>query len=216
MELWTTWIDFLQTSMGLLATHFGFSEAVTIIALTLIARLALMPVSLAAAYRMEKNKATLARIKPQLEALREAHQSDSSQLAAQTIQLYRDNGVSFFDRIAVFNLGSQAIFGLGAFQSLNRAAFASKFLWIASLAKPDFFLTVVVGVLMLLSMALMPGAASDTSMLLMLSIPIIVSVVAVAALPSALGIYWATSNAMTVVQALLLRGVLARQRPLVA
>jgi YidC/Oxa1 family membrane protein insertase len=65
---------------------------------------------------------------------------------------------------------------------------------------------------MMLGMALMPGATHDASMLPMLAIAVAVSVFAVAALPSALGIYWATSNAVTVLQTLALRVMLARRR----
>jgi YidC/Oxa1 family membrane protein insertase len=212
MELWNIWTHLLATTLGSFATHFGFSEAVAIIALTLIARAALMPISLTAAYRMQKNKEALNRIKPALEELRKAFKDNPSELAARTMTLYRQNGIAFVDKVSLLNLGSQGAFGLGVFQVLHRTVFRSKFLWISNLAKPDFVLTVLVGVLMLLGMALMPGAMADTSMLSMLAISVVVSLIAVAALPSALGIYWATSNAVTVVQTLALRGLLARRR----
>lgn len=63
---------------------------------------------------------------------------------------------------------------------------------------------------MLAGMALMPGATQDTSMWLMMAVALLVSVIAVAALPSALGIYWATSNAVSLVQTLALRGLMFR------
>lgn len=216
MELWSIWTHLLEANLGFLAAHFGFSEAVAIIVLTLIARAAMMPVSLAAAYRMQKNKEALERIKPALEELRQTFKDNPSELATRTMALYRKNGISFMDKVSLLNIGSQGVFGLGVFQVLNRMVFSSKFLWISNLAKPDFLLTVLVGALVLLSLVLMPGATADTSMLLMLAIPVLISVVAVAALPSALGIYWATSNAVTLVQTLALRGLLARQRHLAA
>lgn len=216
MELWSIWTHLLEANLGFLAAHFGFSEAVSIIVLTLIARAAMMPVSLAAAYRIQKNKEALERIKPALEELRQTFKDNPSELATRTMALYRKNGISFMDKVSLLNIGSQGVFGLGVFQVLNRMVFSSKFLWISNLAKPDFLLTVLVGALVLLSLVLMPGATADTSMLLMLAIPVLISVVAVAALPSALGIYWATSNAVTLVQTLALRGLLARQRHLAA
>jgi YidC/Oxa1 family membrane protein insertase len=216
MELWTLWTHLLEASVGSLATYFGFSEAVAIIVLTLIARLALMPVSLTAAYKMQLNKEAMNRIKPALEELRETFKDKPSELASRTMALYRENGISFLDKVSMLNLGSQGVFGLGVFQALNRMVFNSKFLWISNLAKPDFMLTVLVASLMLLGMLLMPGATADTSMLLMLAISVVISVIAVAALPSALGLYWATSNAVTVVQTIALRGLLARRRYLAA
>ena len=212
MELWTLWTHTLDTALSLLAANFGFSEALTIIALTLMVRLSLLPVSLTSAYRMQRNKEAMERIKPQLEALRRTLQDQPRELAAQTLALYRAHGIVFMDKLSLLNLVSQSVFGLGIFQSLSRTVFHSKFLWIASLAKPDLWLTVLVSVLMLLGMALMPGATHDTSMLLMLAVPVVVSVIAVAALPSALGVYWATSNAVTLLQTLALRALLARRR----
>lgn len=212
MELWTLWIHTLDAALALLAANFGLSEALTIILLTLMVRLSLLPVSLTSAYRMQRNKEAMERIKPQLETLRKALQDQPRELATQTLALYREHGIVFMDKLSLLNLVSQSVFGIGIFQSLSRTVFQSKFLWIASLAKPDLWLTVLVTVLMLLGMALMPGATHDTSMLLMLAVPVVVSVVAVAALPSALGIYWATSNAVTLLQTLALRGLLARRR----
>lgn len=216
MELWTMWTHALQAGVGLIAAQLGLSEALAIIVLTLIARAAMLPVSLASAYRMQINKEAVARLKPTLEALRERLKADPAELARQTMALYRENGVQFIDKLSLLNIGSQSVFGLGLFQALNRISFDSKFLWIANLAKPDLWLTLLVGALMLLGMTLMPGALHETNMLLMMAVAVIVSVVTIAALPSALGLYWATSNAATVLQTLALRGLLARRRRLMA
>lgn len=216
MELWTIWTHLLEAALGFLGAQLGFSEAVSIIVLTLIARGALMPVSLTAAYKAQKSKEAMERIKPALEALRATHKDNPSELAAQTMALYRQNGITFMDKVSVLNMGSQGIFGLGIFQVLKRTVFNSRFLWIPNLARPDLALTVLVGALMLLGTALMPGATGSTSMWLMIAVPVVISIIAVAALPSALGLYWATSNAVTVLQTLALRGLLARRRPLIA
>lgn len=213
MELWTMWTHLLQASLGYFAAHFGLSEAVAIIALTLLARIAMMPISLTAAYRMQKNKEALERIKPALDELRKTYKDNPSELSARTMSLYRENGITFIDKVSMLNMGAQGIFGLGIYQCLKRTMFSTKFLWIPNLAKPDFLLTLLVGVLMVLGMAVMPGATANTSMLLMVAISVVVSMFAIAALPSALGIYWATSNAVTVVQTLALRGLLVRLAP---
>jgi YidC/Oxa1 family membrane protein insertase len=212
MELWTMWTHLLEAGIGSLATHFGLPEAVAIIVFTLVARIALTPVSLTAAYKMQKNKEAMNRVKPAIEELRKTYKDSPSELATRKMALYRDNGITFLDKVTMLNIASQTVIGLGLFQTLKRMVFSSKFLWISNLAKPDFVLTILVGALMLFGMALMPGSTTDTSTLLTLAIPVIISVIAIAALPSALGIYWATSSAMTVVQTIALRGALARHR----
>jgi len=201
----------LEALLGFLSTYFGFSEAVAIIVLTLIARSIMMPVSLTAAYRMQKNKEAIERIKPALENLRKKFKDNPHELAARTMALYRENGITFMDKISLMNIGSQGIFGIGIFNVLKHMIFRSKFWWISNLGKPDFLLTVIIGILTVAYMALMPGATDNPSMLLMIAVSVVISVIAAATLPSALGIYWATSNVVTVAQSLALRGLLARR-----
>jgi YidC/Oxa1 family membrane protein insertase len=210
VELWTSWLSFLSSSLSAFSAHFGLSEAVAIIALTAIARLVLMPVSLRAAYQGELSRRALERLKPELAKLRETFKGDHAQLSARTMQLYRENGINPLGRWGLLNIGSQAAFGIAVFQILQKADFTSRFLWIANLSKPDFWLTAVVTLLMLLGVALMPGTSMEMPMVLTLAIPLVIAVIAIAAMPSAIGIYWATSNVFTVVQAVILRTILPR------
>jgi YidC/Oxa1 family membrane protein insertase len=212
MELWTMWTNILESALGFFTTYFGFSDAVAIILLTLLARTLMMPFSLTSAYRMQKNKYAIDRIKPALEELRKKYKDNPNKLANRTMQLYRDNGIKFMDKISVLNIGFQGMFGIGTYQILRRMVFRTRFWWISDLAKPDFLLTVLVGALMLLGMSLMPDANHNASMVFMLAVPVVISIIAIAALPSAIGIYWATSNAVTVVQTLVLRGLLTGAR----
>jgi YidC/Oxa1 family membrane protein insertase len=88
------------------------------------------------------------------------------------------------------------------YRSVSHMEYTSRFLWIPSLAKPDLWLTALVTALMVLTMAAAPGAtnsANGTALLFML-LPVLVSVAAIAAMPSAIGVYWATSNAVTLGQ----------------
>lgn len=76
MELWAMWTHLLEAGIGLLAARLGLSEAIAIIVLTLIARAAMLPVSLVSAYNMQVNKEAIARLKPALDPLRERLEGD--------------------------------------------------------------------------------------------------------------------------------------------
>ncbi len=212
MGIWNIWTSLLSNGLTFFSAHFGVSEAIAIICLTLVARVVLMPLALAASFRAELNKQKMNRIKPELEALKVLHKDNSSELAAATMKLYKANGVTFFDRLTILNMGSQGIFGFGIYQVLGKARFTARFLWIADIAKPNLMLTLLVGALMLLSMAVGPGAMAEPSMIMMLLVSVTVTVIAIAAMPSAVGIYWATSNAFSVGQTLILRGLISRQK----
>ena len=212
MELWTTWMHILESVLWFLTMHFGFSEAASIIILTLLARAAMMPLSLSAAYKAQTNKEKIERIKPTLEKLRNKFKDNPHELATRTMALYREKGIKFIDKKTILNIVAQSIFGLGMFKVLRRIEFRSKFLWIADLGKPDFLLTILVGILMAVSMVLMPESTGHASMWLMIAVPVLISVIAVATLPSAIGIYWATSNVVTIGQTLALRGLISRRQ----
>lgn len=206
MSIWQLWIDKITVSLQWVTHHFGWSDAVAIIALTVGMRLLLMPISLAAGVRMHHNKSTMARLKPEFDALQTSLKDDPVALARASMALSQRHGVTLFGKITLLNIGTQTVVALGAFQSLRKLLLPSRFLWIGSLAKPDLWLALLVGILMLLSMALVPGAAEQGSPWFRL-IAIFVLVPALASLPSALGVYWVASNAMSLVQALALRRI---------
>ena len=192
------------------------------ILLTLVVRLALMPISLTSALRMQANKRKMQLLKPQLEALKALHGDDKAELSSETMRLYRESGVTWMDRIMLGHIATQSLFGIGLFQVLNKAAITSKFLWIANLAKPDLWLSLLIKpdlwlsllivVLMLLSMALMPGATAETSHWVTMLVSMAVIGAVVFAMPSLVGIYVATSSAVAVLQACVVRAVINSQR----
>ena len=99
MELWTLWTGALAESMQYLSGHFGLSEAAAIVVLTLAARIAMAPLSLAAGYQAHRNRLAMERIKPAIERLRERFKDNPQKLAARTLALYRENGIRFFGRL---------------------------------------------------------------------------------------------------------------------
>ncbi|WP_172476490.1 membrane protein insertase YidC [Iodobacter fluviatilis] len=194
----------------MLTSHLGISEAFSIMLLTLCMRAAMMPLSLASAHQMHKNKLAMAELKPMQAKLSEQHKSNPKALIKQSMALYREHGISFITKAMLGNMATRSVFGMGLFHALSSISFTSKCLWLASLAKPDFILNLLTGALMFSGLILMPGAASDTTSMLVLMIPVIVSIIALSSLPAAIGIYWASTNAATIVQALLLRGMIKR------
>jgi len=204
MQLWTMWVDFLNDGLYAFIAHFGVSQAAGIILLSLLVRAALFPLSLAAARSMQKNKVALEQVKPEVERLRETLKDQPTELATQTMALYRQNGIRLMGWPTLLNMVSQSVFGIGFLQALKAANFHSRFLWLADLGKPDMLLSILVGALLFFSMQVAPGSA-DQHAQLMIWIPVLISTIALLSFPSAVGLYWATSNAVGVAQALLLR-----------
>lgn len=204
----TLWTDFLANCITTLA-GFGLSEAAAIIVLTLIVRSLLLPLTLKVAYRAHLNKLKLAALQPKLEAIRQRCRDDGLNMAQETSALYRKHGIRFFDKLGLFNLFAQGTVGIGIWQTLKKNLFHSNFLWIADISKGDVALTFLVGVLIFISSLLLPNAAEQSSLLLLL-IPAVIAMFVLMTLPSAVALYWGTSSAVSIVQALCLRWFIYR------
>lgn len=127
-----------------------------------------------------------------------------------SMSLYKENNIKIFPKPTLYNIVLQGTFGIGAFQTIKSMALSSKFLCIANIAKPDVLLAIVVGLLTFISMVMMPSSAKQ-NMTLLYMIPAIIAVVALIAFPSSLGLYWATSNLVTIFQQLILRFIISRE-----
>ncbi len=204
MSVWTFWTDGLANALEFLSAHYGLSQAWAIITLTIAVRLALMPISAGAMLRAGRNRDRLEALKPELAALRDRLKDEPQALAKQTMALYRQNGIRFFDRLSVANLAGQTIFGLGMFRMLRKTKLAASFLWISDIAKPDVILALVTATLMALAMMMAPASHQQMS-LVMILIPLAISVISMVTFPSAIGLYWASSNLVSLSQTLIVR-----------
>jgi YidC/Oxa1 family membrane protein insertase len=210
MEIWSFWTAFITTGIDMLSMHFGLSEALAIIIFTLLARIILMPISLKSSLKMYKNKQAIERVKPEIDRLREVYRNNPEELSKRVMAIYKKNGIKFIDRASIMNISSQGILGLGIFQVLRDMEVGPKFMWITDIAKPDVILAFVVGVLTFFSMQMMPGLSEQQSQLLLL-VPAMMSMFVLVGFPSAIGLYWATSNIVTMVQSLVLRMLILQE-----
>src|SRR5436190_17153110 len=109
-------------------------------------------------------------------------------------QLYRKHDCSPFDLPTLMGSFIQLpIFGMlyGAIRSSLSSS--SAFLWIKSLAAPDFFLTLVILCLTSVSAYLMPSASAQMRSTLII-IQVVVTFFIVWKLAAGLGLYWASSG----------------------
>ena len=210
MEIWNLFTDFIVQSITFFTQDVGVSQAAAIILFTVIGRLVLMPINLVAMANMVRNKKAIAALKPELDSIKSNYKEHPSEIAKLTMALYKKHNIKFIDKKSVINMASQGVFGLGTFQALQQIVFNSKFAWIASIAKPDIALSLLVGAITYLSM-MMPGSAEQTSTLLFL-IPAIICVVTLVNFPSAIGLYWAASSSTSLLQSLLVNKYFKNQQ----
>ena len=214
MELWSTFINLIQQSIEILTSQLGFSQALAIILVTILARLILMPINTRAMINIYKNKKALAKITPQLDHIKKTYKENPKEMMKRTMALRKKHQIRVLDKTSVTNTASQGLFGFGMFQTLQQMVLNSKFVWIANIAKPDVALAVVVGALTYLSMIVMPGGAEQANVA-MFVIPALISFAVLVSFPSAIGLYWATTNLITVAQSIIIKKYFQKQESVI-
>ena len=97
MTLWMQWLNALDGFLEFLSSHVGLGDGLAIVALTLIVRTAILPISWSSAYRSCIRQKTIARLQPELQRLKEKFGDQPKMYAEQLVALYRENGMTLTD-----------------------------------------------------------------------------------------------------------------------
>jgi membrane protein insertase Oxa1/YidC/SpoIIIJ len=190
MPLWNEIVEILRESIFAYAQVCNGSLGTGILAVTFLARLALMPLGIRIARAAAHQQEVIAKLRP----------GDSKRLAEETRRLLDREGVSPF-RLAGGPGGAAQILVVIALYSAVREASASggRFLWIRNIAKPDWPLVLVATILTVLAGATgsVPGSHYRS---VMLGISAAVTLVALTKLSAGVGLYWAMSSLFGAVQ----------------
>ena len=144
-------------------------------------------------------------LKPKLARLNERHAGDPAAKAKAMQALYREHGVSGGLGSSLLVALVQAPLGAGIYAAIRQGvAGAGSFLWIPKLARPDVMLALVVGLLSFAALLLNP-AMSEQARTLLHWLPVVVSFLVVWHLAAGLGLYWAGSSGVNLLQMALLR-----------
>src|SRR5436190_7289779 len=95
---WSLVVGFVRALVFATAHICGNSVGSGILAVSVIVRLALLPLTYRAASRAMTHQARLAELKPALERLRRVHAGDRAALAEATMRLYREHGIELMPR----------------------------------------------------------------------------------------------------------------------
>jgi len=195
--------EILASAMTQLSTLFDGNMGWTILALALVVRLALFPLTLHLSRRMLANQQKIRALQPQVDAIKARLASDPKAMFAAISALYKENDARMFDRSSLLG----ALVQLPAFGLLYKAitnASSGSFLWIRNLASPDTALTLVVLALTAIAAYYAPTTAADTAMVMM-AVQILATAFILWKLAAGVGLYWAVSAFASVVQSLVLR-----------
>lgn len=210
MNVWGAWVVLLQHSLQEIAVTSGLGMGFSIILLTVICRLVLLPVSWPCACQARIRRLRLERLKPELKRLQHRHQGDGQAYLDQMTRLYRRHGLSLADSRGVLGSLAQMPVVIGMFQMLRTTVTAGRFLWVSSLARPDLLIAIIAGLTTTLVMLANPDLPAQARALL-IALPAILTFVFALKVASAVGLYWIVSNGIAAVQTALVHRVVARR-----
>jgi YidC/Oxa1 family membrane protein insertase len=208
--IWLTLISALQGAITFIAAATGGNIGLAIVTVSVALRVALLPFTLRLARRAEQQRAILAHIQPEIERLKRRLRDQPDRLASETLALYKRHGLKPFDLSSAGILFLQLPLVSALYGAISRGLGAGRrFLWIADLAKPDLILVAITGALTYWTN--IAGASRDVTR----TAAVISAALTIAIMwrvSAALGLYWASSTAVGVVQALWLRRKVTSQR----
>lgn len=192
----------VQTAITLLAAATGGSIGLAIITVSIALRIALLPLTIRIARRAEEQRAILEQIQPEIARLKAQYRSEPERLSTETLALYRKHGAQPFDLQTIGLVLLQLPIVSTLYSAIRTLGAGRGFLWIADLAKPDFLLVAITGLLTYLTSLL--GTSKDVQR----GAAVISTAITVAILwrlSAAVGLYWASSTAIGAVQTMWLR-----------
>lgn len=189
---------------------------VDIVILTLLVRLALIPLTQVSMRNMRE----MQRLQPQMKRLRERYKDDQARLQKELMELYRRHRVNPLSGCLPMILQIPIFFGLyNALRLSIDLRHAPFVLWIRDLSAAECYpgaklgtcnfvgvagvgipvLVILMGLSMLVQQWLTPAAGDPTQQRMMMIMPLVFTVMFVA-MPSGLVLYWLTSNLVSIAQ----------------
>jgi len=138
-------VDVVRAALFAAGHLLGGSIGGAIIALSLLVRLALLPLTIRLARRAIAQQVILASLRPQLERLRIRYRDEPDRLAEHTIALYRQAGYRPFTPTGILGAAVQLPLVAALYGAVRSGiATGARFCWIPDLARPDGLLALAV------------------------------------------------------------------------
>lgn len=212
--MWSAYTDLVRAALFAFAHLLGGSVGGAILVMTLLVRLALMPLTLRLARRAHERALAMAKLAPRIELLQKRHAADPAKAYREISALHRRAGVPILDSHGMLGGLAQAPAFLGLYGAISRGFPAgTAFLWIRDLARPSALVAIAGAAVAALVPFTAPatGAASAQKMALVSAVlAASVTLLVLLRASSGLGLYWVASSGMSVLQNAVLRRQLRR------
>lgn len=199
MQIWMMWLDTLRAVLAFLSSDVGLGLGLAIIAVTICLRILLLPVSWRCAYTACLRQKRVRKLQPELERIRKRFVGRPQALAEETMRLYRRRGLRQIETLPILGAFVQMPVFLGMLSVLRQGLQGARFLWVASLTRPDFWFALIASATTALMVLVNPDLPEQTRTILVL-LPAAIAFVFALKVASAVALYWMASNCVTAAQ----------------
>jgi YidC/Oxa1 family membrane protein insertase len=200
MVVWHQFVEILRESIFAYAQACNGNVGAGILAVTFLARLALLPLGIRIAKAAAAHQQAMARIQPQLDALRKIHGDNPRRLSEETRRVMSREGIAPVPLAGCFGSLAQVPVFVAMYSAVgDAAASGGRFLWIRNLAQPDWLLAA--GATLLTVVATGTGVTTPAqSRSLLLGLSALVTLMALSKMSAGVGLYWGLSSLFGAVQ----------------
>jgi YidC/Oxa1 family membrane protein insertase len=195
-------IDLVRAAIFAAAHLLGSSLGGGILAVSVLVRLALLPLTFKAARRALAHQTKIRELAPKLAALKAKHGSERAKLAEATMELYRDHGIEGLPKGTMSVMLIQAPIGMALYRALGTGLKGrTSFLWVTDITRPDAIVATIAAILA----GIAAGAAPPSFNKLGVAISTLMTLYFAWRMTSSVGLYWLASNVIGVAQSVMLR-----------
>ena len=211
--MWAMFLEVFQVGLFWLTQFYGGHLASAIISFSLLARLALLPVTVRMTLRARAHAQRIKALKPELAQVQERWRENPERLMKETLAVYKRRGIRPVDAGLLKGSLLQMPIFVGLYHAV-RGALSSRageqtFLWVSNLARPDVGIAMIVFGFVGLS-SLSGGSQSQPGWTL--ALPAVISAAMAMTLSAGFGLYLAANGAVGTLQGLIVRRIETRSR----
>ncbi|MFA5801082.1 MAG: YidC/Oxa1 family membrane protein insertase [Thermoleophilia bacterium] len=200
-------IEPLDALLTLIHDNLGVSWAISIIILTIIVRIVLIPLTV----KQYTSMRAMQKLQPKIKELQAKYKEDKQKLNEEMMKFYKENKVNPFGSCLPLLLQMPIFMAL--YIMLSNKVFPEgdslAFLWIDSIKDPDKILVFVYMATQLFSSLLMSATVDKSQRMIMILMPLGLGVFfLINPFPSGVLLYWVTTNVWTIGQQLIVKQII--------
>lgn len=207
-SMWQIFLEVFQVGLFWLTQFYGGHLAAAIVSFSILARLALLPLTVRMTLRAKAHARRLQALRPELGRVRDRWKDDPQRLTTETLAVYQRGGVQPVDSGVLKSSLVQTPVFIGLFHAV-RGALTSRageqtLLWVSNLARPDIGVAMIAFSLVGLSSL---AGSSQSQPGWTLAIPALSAAAMAMMLSAGFGLYLAASGAVGTLQGLIVRRI---------